>query len=87
MTGDIPKLLKGDFLRWDDYRFLKLSSLFSTAFSKVSSMNYLNFIIRIRRYKSLKRRISSVASPPLSILIWLSTVLWAFKQVLITQAF
>ena len=60
MTRDIAKLLKRDFLGWDYHRFLKLDSLFQTTFSKVSSMNYLNFIIRIRRYKSLRRRILSV---------------------------
>ena len=60
MTRDISKLLKRDFLGWNYHRFLKLDSLFPTAFSKVPSMNYLNFIIRIRRYKSLRRRISPV---------------------------
>jgi len=64
VTRDISRLLKRDFLGWDYHTFLKLDSLFPTTFSKVSSMNCLNFIIRIRRYKSLRRRISSAHCCP-----------------------
>lgn len=48
--GAIPTLLKMHFLGWNNYRFV-LSYLFLTAFSQVSPMSYINFIIRIRRHK------------------------------------
>lgn len=66
--GRYTQAVKRGFPMQGDYRFF---IIFLTVFSKVSSVNYLNFIIRIRRYKSLKRRILSVTGPPMSILIWL----------------